>query len=161
MARKQAQLGHVPTYLPKDLALGHDPDTGDQPDRKGSGKQRRSSSPEGRISRDTIQAGQWHSQEAQGCRDLGYSSEKEYTAGHIQKAKWLDYYQDDFKAKLAKLDRKKPYLVHCASGGRSGKSMQLFRDLGFTRVYHMNDGFRGWEKAKLPAEKGKPKSPAK
>ena len=92
---------------------------------------------------------------------LDIRTEKEYTAGHIQKAKWLDYYQDDFKAKLAKLDRKKPYLVHCASGGRSGKSMQLFRDLGFTRVYHMNDGFRGWEKAKLPAEKGKPKSPAK
>ena len=69
--------------------------------------------------------------------------------------------RDRLKAKLAKLDRKKPYLVHCASGGRSGKSMQLFRDLGFTRVYHMNDGFRGWEKAKLPAEKGKPKSPAK
>ena len=92
---------------------------------------------------------------------LDIRTEKEYTAGHIQKAKWLDYYQDDFKAKLATLDRKKPYLVHCASGGRSGKSMQLFRDLGFTRVYHMNDGFRGWEKAKLPAEKGKPKSPAK
>lgn len=92
---------------------------------------------------------------------LDIRTEKEYTAGHIQKAKWLDYYQDDFKAKLAILDRKKPYLVHCASGGRSGKSMQLFRDLGFTRVYHMNDGFRGWEKAKLPAEKGKPKSPAK
>lgn len=92
---------------------------------------------------------------------LDIRTEKEYTAGHIQKAKWLDYYQDDFKAKLAKLDRKKPYLVHCASGGRSSKSMQLFRDLGFTRVYHMNDGFRGWEKAKLPAEKGKPKSPAK
>ena len=32
--------------------------------------------PEGRISRDTIQAGKWHSQEAQGGRDLGYSHRK-------------------------------------------------------------------------------------
>lgn len=88
---------------------------------------------------------------------LDIRTEKEYAAGHIKKAKWVDFYQDDFKAKLDKLDKKKPYLVHCASGGRSGKSMQLFKDLGFTRVYHMNDGFRGWEKAQLPAEQGKPK----
>jgi rhodanese-related sulfurtransferase len=46
--------------------------------------------------------------------------------------------------------------VHCASGGRSGRSLEIFRDLGFTRIYHMNDGFKGWMKEKLPSKKGKP-----
>ncbi len=86
---------------------------------------------------------------------LDIRTEKEFVAGHITKAKHVDYYEDDFKARLEKLDRKAPYLVHCASGGRSGRSMEIFRDLGFTRIYHMNDGFKGWEKQKLPIKKGK------
>lgn len=88
---------------------------------------------------------------------LDIRTEREYVAGHIQKAKHIDYYERDFSDKLKKLDRKKPYLVHCASGGRSGKSMKIFKDLGFTRIYHMNDGFKGWEKSKFPVTKGKEK----
>lgn len=87
---------------------------------------------------------------------LDIRTEKEYVAGHINKAKHVDYYENDFKSRLKKLDRKTPYLVHCASGGRSGRSMEVFKDLGFTRIYHMNDGFKGWEKEKLPIKKGKP-----
>ena len=81
---------------------------------------------------------------------------KEYVEGHIDKAKHIDFFEDSFKTLLEKLDRKTPYLVHCASGGRSGRSMEVFRDLGFTRIYHMNDGFKGWVKEKLPIKKGKP-----
>ena len=88
---------------------------------------------------------------------LDIRTEKEYVAGHITKAKHVDFYEDDFKSRLKKLDRKTPYLVHCASGGRSGQSMEIFRDLGFTRIYHMNDGFKGWVKEKLPVKTGKPK----
>ena len=83
-------------------------------------------------------------------------TEKEYIAGHIAKAKLINFFEDDFKPLLEKLDRKTPYLVHCASGGRSGRSMEIFRDLGFTRIYHMNDGFKGWVKEKLPIQLGKP-----
>jgi len=82
---------------------------------------------------------------------------KEYAAGHIQKAKHIDFFENNFKSNLEKLDRKKSYLVHCASGGRSGRSMQIFKDLGFTSIYHMNDGWKGWEKEGFPAEKGTPK----
>ena len=87
---------------------------------------------------------------------LDIRTEKEYVAGHIAKAKHVDFYESDFKSRLEKLDRKTPYLVHCASGGRSGRSLEIFRDLGFTRIYHMNDGFKGWMKEKLPSKKGKP-----
>ena len=97
----------------------------------------------------------------QGLIILDIRTEKEYLAGHIIKAKHVDYYKNDFKAQLGKLNRKKPYLVHCASGGRSGKAMRLFKDLGFTRIYHMNDGFKGWEKAGLPVRRGREKASKK
>lgn len=82
---------------------------------------------------------------------------KEYRIGHIKKAKHIDFFENSFKSNLEKLDRKKSYIVHCASGGRSGRSMQIFKDLGFKSIYHMNDGWKGWEKAGYPAEKGLPK----
>jgi len=74
----------------------------------------------------------------------------EFKAGHIKGATNLDFYADDFETRLGKLDREKSYLVHCASGGRSGRSLALFNKLGFRSVYHLDDGFKGWEKAGKP-----------
>ena len=56
-------------------------------------------------------------------------------------------------AKIAKLDPEKPYLVHCAAGGRSGKSMELFKKLKFTKIYHLADGYNGWADAGKPVVK--------
>jgi rhodanese-related sulfurtransferase len=81
---------------------------------------------------------------------LDIRTPKEFAAGHLKGAKNVDFFSDDFAAKLKKLDKKKAYLVHCASGGRSGKSMKQFKDQGFTTVYHIDDGYRGWMAAKLP-----------
>jgi len=52
---------------------------------------------------------------------------------------------------VAALDRKQTYLVHCAAGGRSGKTLEMMK--GFTAVYHLNEGFKAWEKAGKPVEK--------
>jgi phage shock protein E len=78
---------------------------------------------------------------------------KEFQAGHIKWAKNIDFYEDDFGLQIRKLDRSKVYLVHCASGGRSGKSLELFEALKFESVYHLADGYKGWEKAGNPIEK--------
>lgn len=77
----------------------------------------------------------------------------EFSAGHIKGAKNVDFYADDFAARVAKLDKDKSYLVHCASGGRSGKSLELFKQLGFKSIYHLDGGFKGWQKAGEPVEK--------
>src|ERR1041384_1776217 len=71
----------------------------------------------------------------------------EYKAGHIPGAKNVDFYQPDFKAKLAGLDRDQTYLVHCKSGGRSAKTEALMKDLKFKSILHLNDGFSKWEAA--------------
>ena len=81
---------------------------------------------------------------------LDIRTPKEFKAGRLKGAKNLNYYADDFEAKIDALDRAKTYLVHCASGGRSGKSMKLFKQKKFAAVYHMKDGYKGWTAAKPP-----------
>lgn len=74
----------------------------------------------------------------------------EFSQGHIEGAKMIDFKSSDFAENISKLDRNKPYIVHCASGGRSTKSLDIFKDLGFTNVTHLDGGIRGWKAAGLP-----------
>jgi rhodanese-related sulfurtransferase len=78
---------------------------------------------------------------------------EEFAEGHLAGAINLDFMGDDFEAKLAALDREKPFLMHCASGGRSGRSLPVFEKLGFERLYHLNTGFNGWVADGQPVEK--------
>lgn len=71
----------------------------------------------------------------------------EYKEGHLDGAKNINFLADDFEDNLGKLDKSKPYLVHCRSGGRSGTSLTTFKKLGFTKVYHLDGGTIAWEKA--------------
>jgi len=84
---------------------------------------------------------------------LDVRTEKEFAAGHIPGAKNLDINSADFDEKLAKLDKSKTYLVHCAAGGRSARAGDKMKRLGFPSVTDLPSGFRGWEKAGKPVEK--------
>lgn len=76
---------------------------------------------------------------------LDIRTSSEYTRGHIKGAKNINYRSWSFKSQLAKLDKSKTYIVHCASGNRSGRSMPIFKALKFKKIYHMNKGYRGWK----------------
>tara|TARA_B110000881_G_scaffold97921_1_gene86038 strand:+ start:597 stop:1001 length:405 start_codon:yes stop_codon:yes gene_type:complete len=84
---------------------------------------------------------------------------KEFFAGHIKGAININMNDKNFAAKLGKLDRKKTYLMHCRSGGRSSASLQVWKRLGFEKVLHLASGTLGWEKAGQQLEV--PKGPAK
>lgn len=84
---------------------------------------------------------------------LDIRTPKEFAAGRIKGAQNIDFYAEDFAKKLAGLDKGRTYLVHCASGGRSTKSLEQFQKLGFKSVYHLDGGFKGWEKAGKPVER--------
>jgi rhodanese-related sulfurtransferase len=71
----------------------------------------------------------------------------EYAEGHIANARNLDFQEEGFEAAVARLDREAPYLVHCASGGRSTASLAVLKKLGFKRVHHLDGGFNAWRKA--------------
>jgi len=74
---------------------------------------------------------------------------KEFASGHIKGAININMSDKEFAAKLGKLDRKKTYLMHCRSGGRSSASIPVWNRLGFKNVLHLASGTLGWKKAGL------------
>ncbi|MBL1281228.1 MAG: rhodanese-like domain-containing protein [Fluviicola sp.] len=68
----------------------------------------------------------------------------EVADGKIENAVNIDYFGDDFKTKIAALDKSKVTLVYCKSGGRSGKAAKMMKDLGFVEVYDLKGGYSGW-----------------
>ena len=69
---------------------------------------------------------------------------EEYSEGKIDEAINIDYYSDDFKAKMSVLDKNKPVLLYCRSGARSGKSAEILEEMGFTEIYNLEGGYMGW-----------------
>ena len=84
---------------------------------------------------------------------------EEFASGHIGGAQNLDIASPEFKANLAKLDRGKTYLVHCAAGGRSTRSLSILKDLGFKSLIHLDEGLNAWKAAGLPLEKSAAQKP--
>ncbi len=78
---------------------------------------------------------------------LDVRTPKEFFEGHMKGAINIDYRADDFKAQISKLDPSTTYLVHCHSGGRSGKSLALLKTAGITKLIHLDGGIKGWKKA--------------
>ena len=79
--------------------------------------------------------------------------QKEFEAGHVPGAIHIDVNSVDFQEKVARLDRTKTYLVHCAAGGRSVKACGRLSDLAFPKLYNLEGGFNAWQKAGNKPEK--------
>lgn len=43
-------------------------------------------------------------------------------------------------------------VLYCASGGRSALATETLKQLGYTRVAHLDGGFRAWAAAEAPIE---------
>lgn len=84
---------------------------------------------------------------------LDVRTKKEYRDGHIPGSILIDFNADDFDKELAKLDKNKTYLVHCAAGGRSARACKKMDQLGFKKVYNLQGGMGAWEKAGKPVQK--------
>jgi len=68
----------------------------------------------------------------------------EYNQKHIRNAVEFDYYQNNFSDNLDTLIKTKIYLVHCASGGRSGNVCNQMQTMGFAEFYNMSGGINAW-----------------
>jgi rhodanese-related sulfurtransferase len=84
---------------------------------------------------------------------LDVRTKKEYREGHIPGSVLIDFSSDDFEQQVAKLDKDKTYLVHCAAGGRSARACKKMEQLGFKKLYNLEGGMGAWEKAGKPVEK--------
>lgn len=69
----------------------------------------------------------------------------EFASGYIEGAINIDYYESNYRAELAKLDRDKVYIIYCRSGNRSGKSLSIMKSLGFKTVYNVLGGINRWK----------------
>lgn len=77
----------------------------------------------------------------------------EYAQGHLANAVVIDIYSDDFKSRVAKLDKSKPVFVYCKAGSRSSSAVDVFSDLGFKEIYDLSGGISAWLRAKKPITK--------
>ncbi len=75
----------------------------------------------------------------------------EYGADNIPNATNIDWNGEDFSKKVLVLDKSKPVLVYCKSGGRSAQAAAALHEMGFTEIYNMEGGMLKWNAAGLGA----------
>lgn len=75
---------------------------------------------------------------------LDVRTPEETEKGMIDGAIHIDYHGSNFKEELGKLDKSKPVMVYCASGGRSKRTQELMEELGFKEVYNLSGGYSAW-----------------
>lgn len=69
---------------------------------------------------------------------------EEFAEGHIEGAVNVNFKKRTFKSFISSFDKTTPVLIYCRSGNRSGKAEIVMRSLGFTDVYDLAKGYKGW-----------------
>ena len=88
---------------------------------------------------------------ATNCEQLiDVRSSEEFEKGCIPNAKNINVNSVVFRHEIEKLDKSKPVLIYCLSGGRSGSAAEIFREAGFQAVYNLLSGINAWTKAGKP-----------
>ena len=81
---------------------------------------------------------------------LDVRTPEEFNEVRIDGSVNLDFYAADFADRLAELDRSVNYVVYCNSGNRSGTTLDMMTDLGFTTVHNVDGGIVQWHADGLP-----------
>lgn len=71
---------------------------------------------------------------------LDVRTKSEYQTGHINASKLMPVNEIASRIKELEKFRGKAILVHCASGGRSPKAVNVLLKNKFSPIYHMNHG---------------------
>ena len=67
----------------------------------------------------------------------------------------LEFWADpSSKYHREELDPNKRIILHCASGGRSSLAAAMMKDLGYTKVAHLEGGFNAWKASGKRVEGG-------
>lgn len=72
-------------------------------------------------------------------------TEKEYADGYIENSQNIDIKSPTFDEDILKLDKTKPVIVYCKSGGRSAKCTKKLKEAGFIKVYDLDGGLEKWK----------------
>jgi len=77
----------------------------------------------------------------------------EYAEGYIEGAININFFDRDFNAQMAKLNKDKELYIYCRSGNRTGKAAKRLKDKGFTKIYDLQGGILNWNSNKLKVVK--------
>lgn len=69
---------------------------------------------------------------------------EEVAQGKIKGALEIDIKSQDFKERIAALDKTKQYMVYCYAGGLSANAMKIMKEMGFKQIYSLQEGYRAW-----------------
>lgn len=69
----------------------------------------------------------------------------EHKSGYIEHAQNIDLTSPTFDEDIVKLDKTKPVVVYCKSGGRSAKCSKKLKEAGFVKIYDLEGGLEKWK----------------
>jgi rhodanese-related sulfurtransferase len=80
--------------------------------------------------------------------------ESEWAAGHLPGAEYLGkgIIERDIEGKIA--NPSEEIVLYCGGGFRSALAAENLQKMGYTNVYSMDGGFRGWKEKGLEVQKG-------
>jgi len=70
---------------------------------------------------------------------------EEFDEGYIPLAQNIDFRSPTFDEDISKLDKEKPVILYCKSGGRSAKCAEKLSEAGFVKIYDIDGGISKWE----------------
>lgn len=70
---------------------------------------------------------------------------EEYSDGYIANSQNIDFKSPTFDDDIEKLDKNKPVILYCHSGGRSARCAQKMKDAGFVKIYDLDGGISKWK----------------
>ncbi|HEU4497385.1 MAG TPA: rhodanese-like domain-containing protein [Flavobacterium sp.] len=75
---------------------------------------------------------------------------KEFRQGHLEGARNIHLYEQDFASQIGKLNKKETVYVYCKAGGRSAEAVEIMKNSGFENIVELDGGTDSW------AASGKP-----
>lgn len=72
-------------------------------------------------------------------------TQQEYENGYIENSQNIDIKSPTFEEDILKLDKTKPVIVYCKSGGRSAKCTKKLKAAGFIKIYDLEGGLEKWK----------------
>lgn len=88
----------------------------------------------------------------EGVQLIDVRTPQEFASGHLPNAVNINISGPDFEEKMQGLDKNKPVLVYCKSGGRSGRACSQLKEMEFTTIIDLDGGITDWRASGKPVE---------
>lgn len=71
-------------------------------------------------------------------------TEQDRLDGFIKHSQNIDFNSPTFDEDIQKLDKTKPVILYCRTGGRSSKCSKKLKEAGFVKIYDLQGGITQW-----------------